>query len=97
MEEKSKEEAEAGRGSWSDEVDEEKVQKVEWDEIVEKVELDEEVQNTGKIERDKKGDQDATDEDEGMLKTTQIPWHLRQSEVQNELTDATNLAIPWKL
>ena len=91
------------QGSWSDEVDEEKVQKVEWNEMVEKVEQDEKVektqkvQNTEKSDGGKKGDQDVLDEDEGMMKTPQVAWDLRQNEVQDELTDATNMEILRKI
>ena len=62
-------------------------------EKTEKVEKTQKVQNTEKIEGEKKGDQDVMDEDEGMMKTPQIPWDLRQNEVQDELTDATHLEI----
>ena len=37
------------------------------------------------------------DEDEGMVKTLQFFWDSRQSVVRDELTDATNLEILWKI
>ena len=43
-----------------------------------------------------KVDKDVTGEVEGMVKTPPIPWDSRQSEVRDELTDATNLELPWK-
>ena len=45
---------------------------------------------------EEKVDKDVTGEVEGMVKTPQIPWDSRQSEVRDELTDATNLELPWK-
>ena len=37
------------------------------------------------------------EEDEGMVKTPQISLDFRQSEVRDELTDATNLELLGKL
>ena len=77
--------------SWKGEskVDEERVQKFEKDGMVDKVgkaEQVEQVENGEKVEN-------VMDEDEGMVKTPQIHWDFRQSEVRDELTNATNLEI----
>ena len=40
---------------------------------------------------EEKPEKDVMGEVEEMLETPQIPWDFRQSEVRDELTDATNL------
>ena len=45
---------------------------------------------------EEKVDKDVMGEVEEMVKTPQIRWDSRQSEVRDELTDATHLEIPRK-
>ena len=69
------------------------VGKVEQDEQVEKTEKVEKVEESQKVQKVER-DENVTNEKVGMMKTPQIHWDFRQSEVRDELNDGKTTEIP---